>query len=310
MLCCPVCENNIDEKIFVREYFSKHSHKQYHLYYCRFCDHMFWYPGEVDRKLYESENFSSYAFLHRGIYRLRKVHEEFIKSLGDLEKYRNKKILDIGCGEGSLLKYLESLGLDVYGIDIDSKSIDAAKKYNSLKNVYNMSVEEFVDYALKNGLRFDIITFFDVIEHNPNLLAFLDSVKKLLNKGGIIVGTVPNRDRFLAFLREFDSLDFPPHHFHWFSKKSIQNMFIRLGFETKVYSIGVKFSEALQGAKYLLHSATGMRFFENYDRKSIFEKVYKLAFGVLFYMLLLPLTLFIKIRSFNSVFIFFCKVKS
>ncbi|MDL5049885.1 methyltransferase domain-containing protein [Oscillatoria amoena NRMC-F 0135] len=38
------------------------------------------------------------------------------------------KILDIGCGNGNLSMVLGSLGYEVKGIDVDSTSIDTAKK--------------------------------------------------------------------------------------------------------------------------------------------------------------------------------------
>ncbi|MEW6558554.1 MAG: methyltransferase domain-containing protein, partial [Elusimicrobiota bacterium] len=74
---------------------------------------------------------------------------------------------------------------------------------------------EFVDFAKMKNIQFDIITFFEVLEHQDNLQSFIQDITTLLKKDGFIAGSVPNRDRFLAKLsdRAFGFGDYPPHHF-------------------------------------------------------------------------------------------------
>jgi 2-polyprenyl-3-methyl-5-hydroxy-6-metoxy-1,4-benzoquinol methylase len=57
-----------------------------------------------------------------------------------------------------------------------------------------MSLEEFYEYAKEKNLKFDVITFFEVLEHQDKPREFLEMVKGFLKGGGYIAGSVPNRD--------------------------------------------------------------------------------------------------------------------
>jgi 2-polyprenyl-3-methyl-5-hydroxy-6-metoxy-1,4-benzoquinol methylase len=61
-----------------------------------------------------------------------------------------------------------------------------------------MSLEEFYEYAKEKNLKFDVITFFEVLEHQDKLREFLEMVKGLLREGGYIAGSVPNRKWLFA----------------------------------------------------------------------------------------------------------------
>lgn len=61
-----------------------------------------------------------------------------------------------------------------------------------------MSPQEFAEYCKEHNLKFDIITFFEVLEHQVDPVGFLETIKGMLNPGGWIAGSVPNRDNFLA----------------------------------------------------------------------------------------------------------------
>lgn len=56
-----------------------------------------------------------------------------------------------------------------------------------------MSLEEFSEFAKKEGLKFDVITFFEVLEHQDRPREFLERVKELLKPGGWLAGSVPKR---------------------------------------------------------------------------------------------------------------------
>jgi len=152
----------------------------------------------------------------------------------------NKKgvLLDIGCGDGVFLKEVQTLGFEVWGIDFDKKSVKVAKEKFKLKNVYPMSLEEFVEFANKRGLKFDVITFFEVLEHQDNPVGFMNNVKNLLKPGGYIAGTVPNRDRPLVSLdrKYVNTADFPPHHFLYFNKSSLEFLFNMFNFKDIYFS--------------------------------------------------------------------------
>ena len=211
--------------------------QEYKLYYCKSCDLQWWEPLKMIPEFYEKEEGVEYLKeFHKG-YRIDigKVHKSFFKYFP-----KNKKgtLLDVGCGDGVFLKEVKKLGFDVWGIDFDRKSVKIAKEKFKLKNVYSMSLEEFTKFAKQEGLKFDVITFFEVLEHQDNPKNFMKNVKELLKPYGYIAGTVPNRDRPLVILdrKYVNTTDFPPHHFLYFNRNSLRFLFNMFNFEDILFS--------------------------------------------------------------------------
>jgi len=144
----------------------------------------------------------------------------------------NTKLLDVGCGEGSFLLYCAKKGVDAWGVDFDKKSLEAARNKLDSERLFYGSLSDFVLYARAKGLRFDIITCFEVLEHQDEPGRFLEYIRSLLKPGGWLIGSVPNRDRFLVNVSRRAGYidDFPPHHFLWFSEDSLINILSTGGF--------------------------------------------------------------------------------
>ncbi|HDY89019.1 MAG TPA: methyltransferase domain-containing protein, partial [bacterium] len=95
-----------------------------------------------------------------------------------------KKVLDYGCGEGSLTYPIANIRPDmkVTGCDIARPRLDIAKdmlqrsKYNNVKyKLIDIEVEEF---AKKHHEKYDAIVLGEVLEHIENPLSFLDLLEK------------------------------------------------------------------------------------------------------------------------------------
>jgi 2-polyprenyl-3-methyl-5-hydroxy-6-metoxy-1,4-benzoquinol methylase len=99
------------------------------------------------------------------------------------------KILDIGCGNGNISLALGSLGYSVTGVDIDSTSIENARKINNFKNV-QFKVLDANAFDVKD--EFDAIVCSEVLEHLENPSELVQSIFSILKKDGILVATVPN----------------------------------------------------------------------------------------------------------------------
>ncbi|MEM2074300.1 MAG: methyltransferase domain-containing protein, partial [Nitrososphaeria archaeon] len=74
------------------------------------------------------------------------------------------------------------------------KSIKVCQEKWGLKNTFVMSPQEFAEFCQKEGLKFDVITFFEVLEHQDKPVEFLEAIKSMLKPGGYIAGSVPNRE--------------------------------------------------------------------------------------------------------------------
>lgn len=115
-----------------------------------------------------------------------KVITNFLKKNLIIKK---RKILDVGCGFGWLLKNLDNRYWNKFGIEINEKAREVARKnkikiFNSLKSL--------------NNHKFDVISLVHVIEHMSNPVDDLKSlIKNIKNKGYLIIET-PDFDCAMA----------------------------------------------------------------------------------------------------------------
>jgi len=122
-------------------------------------------------------------------------------------KVDDRKILDIGCGAGTLALYLAGKGNNVLGIDISSKAIReclSSKKGLGLKNV-NFRQLEFPKEAINE--KFDVVLFTEVIEHLEDDKGALKNIKKLLKPKGVMILSTPSNTaplHKLGLTKKFD----------------------------------------------------------------------------------------------------------
>lgn len=117
-------------------------------------------------------------------------------------------LLDVGCGDGGFLHLARDAGWRVAGFDYDDR-VAAAARAAGLEDVRSQDFLEFV--RARGSSEFDAVTLFDVLEHTPEPLRFLQELKRIIKPGGHIAITFPNALRPLPWGRE--QHDYPPHHF-------------------------------------------------------------------------------------------------
>ncbi len=104
-----------------------------------------------------------------------------------IKRYKNPKIIDLGCGTGLISKEIyEKLDINVTGLDLDKKSVEIAKK-NCPQNTYLLK-----DISELKGFKADIVICSEVLEHLEDPLSLLKKIKPALSKNGISIITVPN----------------------------------------------------------------------------------------------------------------------
>jgi SAM-dependent methyltransferase len=195
-------------------------------------------------EFYESEVFEDYVAFHEGVgTRLGENHKA---SFEYFPSNIRGKLLDVGCGDGRFLRHAKEQGFEVWGIDFDKKSVESAKRNLGIDTVFAMSLEEFYEYAKEKNLKFDVITFFEVLEHQDKPREFLEMVKGLLRDGGYIAGSVPNRESVFVKIIRDNHADYPPHHY--LEKKLFGDLYklkiklkgMMLGDERKARAYGVE----------------------------------------------------------------------
>jgi 2-polyprenyl-3-methyl-5-hydroxy-6-metoxy-1,4-benzoquinol methylase len=239
---CPICYTEVEERNFKETYVSPYNNQEYKRYECPNCDVHWWEPLKIIPEFYESEFLEGYIALHEGIgTRLGENHKAFFKHFPSNVR---GKLLDVGCGDGRFLRYAKEQGFEVWGIDFDKKSVENVKRNLGIDTVFAMSLEEFYEYAKEKNLKFDVITFFEVLEHQDKPREFLEMVKRLLREGGYIAGSVPNRESMFIELLRYNHGDYPPNHFLRFSKSSLEKALNFSGFkDIEVYKLDSPFIE-------------------------------------------------------------------
>lgn len=146
--------------------------------------------------------------------------KRFIKRIHEIEDIKPQgKILDIGIGSGLFIKLLSPNKWHVYGIDINSVLIKNLKLYG-FTHLKRARIKD-ISYPFQ----FDVITCFDVLEHDKNLNDNIKKIHKLLDKEGLLVVQVPNYSGFLPRLlgENWDWWSVPDHVFH-FSSSVLSNI--------------------------------------------------------------------------------------
>lgn len=138
---------------------------------------------------------------------------------------KNAKILDIGCGTGHFLYYLNKRGYKNFlGIDVSPQQIEFCKQ-NVSKNVQLADTFKFLK---RKEPDYDVIVAHDFLEHIPKseTRLFLNLVYGSLRKRGLLLIRVPNMSN--PFSLDSRYRDFT--HEIGFTEKSLSQLLGSTGF--------------------------------------------------------------------------------
>lgn len=96
---------------------------------------------------------------------------------------RSGKVLDVGCGAGSVAKAVKAArpDLEVFGCDISKSALEVAKSPDPAGVVFRLATAEKLPFA--DG-EMDFVWIFDVLEHVESPEAVLAEVHRVLRPGG------------------------------------------------------------------------------------------------------------------------------
>jgi len=164
-----------------------------------------------------------------------KIYSDWLERLVPVIK--KGKVLDVGCGLGTFLAVAKSRGWDAQGTDVSQYAAESVRK--------NLGIEVFCG-SLINGNwpseSFDLITFWDSIEHVANPREYLARARELLKPEGRVIISTDNADclignlaiwlyrvtngRFKYAMERF----FIPHNAAYFTARQFRDLVEDLGF--------------------------------------------------------------------------------
>lgn len=144
------------------------------------------------------------------------------------------KVLDIGCGTGSLtLQATKGLDARVIGVEPDPLRAELARN-RGLEVICGVANPELLQ---KYG-PFDVVILADVLEHLADPSKLLNQLAMALAPGGKIVASIPNVAHWTVRLRLLvGKFDYQPigimdaTHLRWFTYYSTRMLFLRSGYQ-------------------------------------------------------------------------------
>jgi len=137
-----------------------------------------------------------------------------------------RRVLDVGCAFGSFLIAAPS-GWECYGIEISTYAAQLGRERYGL----DIFQGEFLEYD-NEDMHFDLITFWDTIEHMRFPSRAIEKASALLRpEGYLILSTGDVRSLFARLLGERWYLFIPPTHLFFFSADTISRLLRSHGLE-------------------------------------------------------------------------------
>ena len=224
---CPVCKSISLFEIGKKKTINQNSDFKVSIVKCLECKHWHTSPSpnqNIINKLYEEE--SAYVLGNKWAkFKRKRKNTSLLASnnhwiVKELSTYKQGNYLEIGTGSGELIRKMQSLGWNSYGIDPG----DYASGFQIVKNYSE----------LPDQIKFDVIVFKDVLEHtfDPNII--LKTYKNFLKQNAIMFITVPWNQSKAANIRKINwEMVKPLGHLHYFSKNSLNILLKNNGFEVK-----------------------------------------------------------------------------
>ncbi len=145
-----------------------------------------------------------------------------------------KSILDIGCGTGEFISYLNGRGFEAAGIEPSEEAAAMARKHGL--DVFEGDWEGYLASPAAGRPKAGAVTLINVLEHVPEPVDLVNGIKQLLAPGGALVVVVPNdfselQDFALQALGGEAWWVARPDHINYFDFDSMRGFLEALGLE-------------------------------------------------------------------------------
>jgi 2-polyprenyl-3-methyl-5-hydroxy-6-metoxy-1,4-benzoquinol methylase len=181
-----------------------------------------YYPGEYSghKGAIEDEWFPIMRWIRRRkLSKRRRLIEHF-------SSRKQGRVLDVGCATGLFLNEMAQAGWQAAGVELTASAVEYARRRFGL-DVFEGTLGE----SPYEPASFDVITFWDVLEHTFSPTEELTIAARLLRPGGLLVLNVPNWNSVnrRLFGRYWSGLD-APRHLYVFTYQTLETLLSRAGF--------------------------------------------------------------------------------
>jgi 2-polyprenyl-6-hydroxyphenyl methylase/3-demethylubiquinone-9 3-methyltransferase len=159
-------------------------------------------PDEVDRFARLASEWwdpkGKFRALHRiGPARLTFLRDEMVRHFAlagtGLRSLEGLRVLDVGCGGGLISEPLARLGARVTGLDPAPETIEAARRHAAGQGLDIDYRAGRVEELAAEAQTFDAVVCLEVVEHVPDVGAFLKTCAALARPGGLMLLSTLNR---------------------------------------------------------------------------------------------------------------------
>tara|TARA_B100000029_G_scaffold515928_1_gene625603 strand:- start:536 stop:1471 length:936 start_codon:yes stop_codon:yes gene_type:complete len=154
----------------------------------------------------------------------KKSVKKIVKFL-NIKSFNNYNFLDIGSASGAFLKSIKDFGFKEKGYEPSKWMVEYGRKN------YDVNLNQGSIQQIDETIKYDLISFWDVLEHVTNLDETLNKVKKISKKNTILILNVPNIDSLACKLMGSKWPFYLNVHLYYFNDVLIKKILKKYNFE-------------------------------------------------------------------------------
>lgn len=281
---CPVCDSNIWTLVREGGDFCRPQYKKvFRLTRCTSCGLIIQNPRPDEQELHAaysiSEDYAPYrpAWREKGwtLWKFLRIWTNKRRMTQIASTGGGSRMLEVGCGSGDFMVAASEAGWTIKGVEYNSEMVERIVEGLG----YDVRLGGLVRGLWDEG-QFDVVAFWNVLEHVPDPLEDLRIASSYLRSGGRVIISIPSRhaaEHGMWFGQYWACLDLP-RHLYFFDKSTLSRLFAKAGFDLLDYR-----TPAIQSAWSYYMSPWLLA---NRDRRKVFRwlRFVPLAFAMTFTM--------------------------
>lgn len=278
---CNFCFGTGREAVYILKDLRLKIPGEWELNRCTTCGLLFLWPqpdwGELSK--HYPQSYHGYIKNEKGwLIALRNIGIR--RRVNKIKKYKPEifTLLELGSATGEFLFYANQI-LKINGIGIEPVSFAAnvARKKGVTVYTEDLIAKKFSDHS------FDVIAYWDALEHIPDPLAHLQECYRILKSGGMLVIKTPDPSGGEAKIFKENWIGYEaPQHLFIFPKKVLTHRLEQIGFEVKyIDQIGTDYATFVRSLGIWLQNIGYSRIGHLLIRSLSFT-VFKIIYGIIF----------------------------